>query len=103
VVKMKNIKKYENIVILKGSITEEEARKEIEEIKKYFEDVETFEKANDVNGFMGLKNLAYTVKGESKGYYYITYFKGAEEQASKIDLKIRANDIIIKFITIRTN
>ena len=95
--------KYENIVILKGSITEEEAKKEIEEIKKYFEEVKIFEKANDINGFMGLRNLSYTVKGENKGYYYITYFEGTEEQASKINLKIRANDTIIKFITIRIN
>lgn len=95
------MKNYENIYILRGSLTEEQAKKEIEEIKKYFEDVNTYKKENDVNDFMGLKNLAYEIRGEKQGYYYITYFKGTEEQASKINLKLKNNDNVIKFITIR--
>lgn len=58
------MKEFENIYILKGSMTEEVAKKEIEKIKKYFKNTIVFEKENDVNGFMGLKNLAYEIKKE---------------------------------------
>lgn len=95
------MKNYENIYILKGSLTEEQAKKEIEEIKQYFESVKTFKKENDVNGFLGKKKLAYEVKGEIAGYYYITYFEGTENNVEKIENQLRLNDNIIKFITVR--
>lgn len=95
------MKNYENIYILKGSLTEEQAKKEIEEIKQYFENVKTFEKKNDVNGFLGKKNLAYEIKGEKQGYYFITYFEGTESKVEKIENQLRLNDNVIKFITVR--
>lgn len=94
---------YENIYILKGSLTKEQVKNEIEKIKKYYKNVIIYKKENDTNGFIGLKNLAYEVKKEKTGYYYITYFKGTEEQTSKINLKLKENDNVIKFITIRIN
>ncbi|MCI9245565.1 MAG: 30S ribosomal protein S6 [Clostridia bacterium] len=95
------MKNYENIYILKGSLTEEQAKKEIEEITKYFESVKTLKKENDVNGFLGKKKLAYEIKSEITGYYYMTYFEGTESKVEKIENQLRLNDNVIKFITIR--
>lgn len=95
------MKNYENIYILKGSLTEEQAKKEIKEIAKYFENVKTFEKENDVNGFLGKKKLAYEIKGEITGYYFLTHFEGTEDKVEKIENQLRLNDNVIKFITIR--
>lgn len=92
---------FENIYILKGSLTEEQAKKEIENMKSYFKDVKVFEKQNDVNGYLGLKRLAYTVKGETTGYYYTTYFEGTDKNATEIEKKLLSNENVIKFITIR--
>lgn len=91
---------YENIYILKGSLTEEKAKEEMEKIKEYFKNVKTFEKNNDINGFIGLKKLAYEVKGEKTGYYYITYFKGTRGEVAKIEYQLRLNDNVIKFLTV---
>lgn len=95
------MKSFENVYILKGSLTEEEAKKEIENIEQYFENVEILKKQNSVNGYLGLKRLAYTVKGEATGYYYITYFEGTDREATEIEKKLLSNDSVIKFITIR--
>lgn len=95
------MKNYENIYTLRGSLTEEQAKKEFEEMQKYFEDVKTFKKENDFNGFMGKKKLAYEIKKEITGYYFITYFEGTESKVEKIENQLRLNDNIIKFITIR--
>jgi len=95
------MKNYENIYILKGSLTEEQAKNEIEEITKYFKSVKTFKKKNDINGFLGKKNLAYEIKGEKQGYYFITYFEGTENKIEKIENQLRFNDNVLKFITIR--
>lgn len=95
------MKNYENIYILKGSLAEEQAKNEIEEITKYFKNVKMYEDKNDVNGFLGLKKLAYEVKGEKTGYYYLTHFKGTESEVEEIERQLRINDNVIKFITIR--
>ena len=96
------MKKYENIIILKGKMKEESAKKEYENIlNQCFENVKTYTKNNDVNGFLGIKNLAYSVKGNTKGYYAITYFEGTETDVSEINLELNKNEKVIKFITIR--
>lgn len=49
---MAKSKKFENIIILKGKMKEENAKKEYENIlNQYFKDVKTYIKNNDVNGF----------------------------------------------------
>lgn len=95
------MKNFENVCILKGSLTEEQAKREIKNIKQYFEDVEIFEKQNDINGYLGLKHLAYTIKGEQTGYYNVTYFTGTDREATEIEKQLLSNDNVIKFITIR--
>ena len=95
------MKNFENVCILKGSLSEEQAIKEIENIKQYFENVEIFEKQNDENGYLGLKHLAYTNKGEQTGYYNVTYFTGTDREVTEIEKQLRLNENVIKFITIR--
>lgn len=95
------MKKYENVYILKGSLTEEQAKKEIEEITKYFDKVRIFENKETFNGYQGLKHLAYAIKGEKTGYYYITNFEGTDKQIADIENNLRLNDNVLKFITIK--
>ena len=95
------MKNFENIYILKGSLSEQQAIKEIENIKQYFENVEMFEKQNDENGYLGLKRLAYTIKGEQTGYYNVTYFTGTDREVAEIEKQLGLNENVIKFITIR--
>lgn len=90
---------YENIYILKGSLTEEQAKKEIEEITKYFSRI--YNNPDDLNGYQGIKQLAYAIKGETKGYYYTTYFKATPQKVKAIDEKLQKNDNVMKFITVK--
>lgn len=95
------MKKYENVYILKGSLTEEQAKKEIEKITKYFDKVRIFENRETFNGYQGLRKLAYTVRKETTGYYYITNFEGTDKTVEELENKLRLNDSVLKFITIR--
>lgn len=92
---------FENIYILKGSLTEEQALKEIENIKQYFTDVKIFEKENDINGYLGLKRLAYPVKGEETGYYFVTYFEGTVDNVFELERQFKLDENIIKWVTVR--
>lgn len=95
------INKYENCYILKGSLTEEQALKEIEIIKEYFKGAKIYEDKEDLNGYQGRKKLAYRIKDEEYGYYYITYFKSTFQKATKIEEKLKANENVMKFITVK--
>ena len=95
------INKYENCYILKGSLTEEQALKEIEIIKGYFKGAEIYEDKEALNGYVGRKKLAYRIKDEEYGYYYITYFKCTFQKAAKIEEKLKVNDNVMKFITVK--
>lgn len=98
------MKNFENVYILKGSLTEEKAIKEIENIKQYFKDVKVFDNNGNIKGkieYLGLKRLAYTINGETTGYFYVTHFEGTENEILKIERQLRLNDNVIKFITIK--
>ena len=98
------MKEFENIYILKGSLTEEQAKKEIENIKQYFENVKISKNKANINGqlgYLGLKHLAYEIRGEKTGHYYITHFEGTENKIAEIEKQLRLNENVIKFITIR--
>lgn len=103
------MKKYENVYILRGSLTEEQSKKEIGEITKYFENVKVYDNSDDIlnlfnnntNSYQGKKNLAYEIKGEKQGYYFITNFEGTESKVEKIENQLKLNDNVLKFITIR--
>lgn len=95
------INNYENVYILKGSLTEKQALKETEIIKGYFKGAEIYEDKEDSNGYVGRKKLAYSIKGEEYGYYYITYFKSTHQKAAQIEEKLKLNNNIMKFITVK--
>lgn len=93
---------YENMYILKGSLTEEQAKEEVENIKRYFRNVEIYEKENNQNGYLGLKKMAYTIRENEYGHYCLTHFRANAEEIREIERRLKANDNVIKFITIRT-
>lgn len=53
---------------------------------------------------MGLRHLAYDIKGEKEGYYMLFTYQIDKEFEPKIgkelELSLRANDSVIKFLTV---
>ncbi len=84
---------YESIFILSIDTTLKRFQKiidEVLEITHYYE----LEK-------MGIKKLAYEIKGNLEGYYVSVHFVGNYEIVKKLEKLYRFQDEIIKFITIR--
>lgn len=95
------MEKFENVYILKGSLAEEQAKKEIEKIKQYFKDVEILKNKNNIDGYQGVKHLAYEIRKEKTGYFYITYFKGTISNVMNIEKQLKLNENVIKWVTVR--
>lgn len=85
--------KFESIIIIQPEL-EQEARSDIvREINKIVE--------NSIVKDIGLKKLAYEVKGNKEGYYLLFNFEDITEKIKILEDYYRQNDNILKFITVK--
>ncbi len=91
------MREYETIFIMKEEITEEEKNKVVKTIKDYISINGNILKAEE----LGKKKLAYEIKGNSYGYYYLIEFEGLENSIRELERIYRITESIIKFIVIR--
>ena len=89
--------KYETVMILDCNISEEDRKNAIEKIKNYIEKNGEIRKTED----MGKRKLAYEVKKNKEGYYYIIEFSTNPENIAELERIYRITDEILKFIVVR--
>ena len=89
--------KYETVMILDCNISEEDRKNAIEKIKNYIEKNGEIKKTED----MGKRKLAYEVKKNKEGYYYIIEFSTNPENIAELERIYRITDEILKFIVVR--
>jgi small subunit ribosomal protein S6 len=89
---------YENLVIVKPTLTEEE-------IKNTLAIVEEFITSNGgeiiARDAMGMKKLAYPIEKNARGYFYVLYYKIAPSAISEIERRFRINEEILRFVTMK--
>lgn len=89
---------YENLVIVKPTLTEEE-------IKNTLAMVEEFITSNGgeiiARDAMGMKKLAYPIEKNARGYFYVLYYKIAPSAISEIERRFRINEEILRFVTMK--
>ncbi len=89
---------YETLIIIKPTLTEEETQKQIDALKEHI---------NELNGEvvatkdMGLRKLAYEINKNPRGYYAVVYHKSNGNSIAEIERKLRYNEDILKFFTIK--
>ena len=89
---------YENLVILKPTLTAEEMNAAIANIE-----------ANITNGggeivareAKGMKKLAYEINKNPRGYFHIMYFKVAPTAIEEIERLYRINEDVLRFVTVK--
>lgn len=89
--------KYESIIILSAKIAETEIDNIIQKIKEI---IELNGKITEIQK-LGLKKLAYDVKGNKEGYYVLFNFESDENVVAELERYYRIAEEIIKFITIK--
>ena len=96
-------KKYEAIFIIK----ELEDEKKVDEVIKKINNIILSEKVEFTKKEkMGLRKLAYKIKGNDKGYFYVVNYKVIDEEnktKGRIEVKINTIEEVIKYMIIITN
>lgn len=95
---MSKLKHYETMFILKPTLTEEESVAQIEGIKSLFEkNGAEIASTDDI----GIKELAYEIAKQKRGYYYVIYFKAPASAIAEIERNYRNNENLVRFIFIK--
>jgi small subunit ribosomal protein S6 len=84
--------------IVKPTLTEEETAAQIETVKANIE-----KNGGEIVAVddMGTRNLAYEIKKNKRGYYYVIYFKAPTESINELERNYRVNENILRFIFIK--
>ena len=90
--------KYESVIIIKPTLTEEDAKNTINKYKENFEKLSNKPvKVED----LGKKKLAYEIQGNKEGSYAVFTFYGKPEDISETERNYRMDDNVMKFITVK--
>ena len=92
------MRNYENLVIVKPTLTAEEIQANISAI----EEVITSNGGEiATTNTMGMRKLAYPIDKNERGYYHVIYYSVAPSAISEIERRFRINEELLRFVTIK--
>jgi len=89
---------YENLVIVKPTLTAEEIQSSINAIEEVITSNGGEIAARDA---MGMRKLAYPIAKNERGYYHVIYYSVAPSAISEIERRFRINEDLLRFVTIK--
>ena len=89
---------YEMLFIVKSSNEDEKVSGIANDIKKVVEG-----EKSKITEFkeLGLKKLAYPIKKEINGYYYLIHFTTEKSELEEINRKLRINENVLRHLIIK--
>ena len=93
------MRRYETIFILRPSGGEEEITRVINSTTQII--VGDQGSIIELNRW-GMKKLAYLIKKETLGYYVFIDYAGTPAAVAEIERKFRIDDLVLKYLTIKT-
>ena len=90
--------KYEMMFIVKSNMEAEQVKATAENIKKVAED--TGAKVVDYKE-LGEKKLAYPIKKELNGYYFVMQLEASKEAESEIDRKTALDENVLRHLIVK--
>ena len=90
---------YETIFLLKPTLTQEETKNRIDFFKKLVTD-----NGGEIHGTddIGIRHLAYEVKHNKRGYYYVIYYIASNTAiVQELQRVFRITEDVLKFMTVK--
>jgi small subunit ribosomal protein S6 len=92
------MRKYENLVIVKPTLTAEEIQASV----KAIEEVITSNGGEiATTDSMGMRKLAYPIEKNERGYFHVIYYTIAPSAITEIERRFRINEELLRFVTIK--
>jgi len=92
------MRNYENLVIVKPTLTAEE----IQESLKVIQEVITSNGGEiAITDDMGMRKLAYPIDKNERGFFQVIYYSAEPSVITEIERKFRLNEELLRFVTIK--
>lgn len=92
------MKHYETMFIIKPTLQEGEIKAKID----FFKDIITKnEGVIETCLDMGMRNLAYEIKKNKRGYYFVIYFQSNPSLIAELERNYRINEDILRFLIVK--
>lgn len=88
---------YETVFIMNSQLTDEQKRLIINKIEEFIITNGKITKATN----MGIKKLAYDIKGCSTGHYYVIEFKLENAKVLELERLCRITEEILRFMVVK--
>lgn len=92
------IKNYETVLVFTPVLSEKEVK---ERITKYMDFLKAEGAEIIQKDFWGLKQLAYPIQKKTTGIYFVTEFKGTGETVDKMEVNLKRDNEMMRFLTVR--
>jgi len=89
---------YENLVVVKPTLTAEEIQAAIKAIEEVITSNGGEIAATDA---MGMRKLAYPIEKNERGYYHVIYYTINPSAIAEIERRFRINEELLRFVTIK--
>ena len=91
------MQQYEIVIVLTPLLSEETAKEAYAKYSKVLTDggAEIVQEDN-----WGLRKLAYPIQKKTTGYYHLTEFKAPGELINKLEVELRRDERVLRFLTI---
>ncbi len=92
------MRNYENLVIVRPTLTAEE----IQESLKVIQEVITSNGGEiAATDDMGMRKLAYPIDKNERGFFQVIYYSAEPSVITEIERKFRLNEELLRFVTIK--
>lgn len=91
--------KYELMMILRPDMSQEETEKELKKVKKLLKDHKAEIYHEDI---WDVRDLAYVIKKNDKGYYVIYYFTIEGSELAEIERELQLNAKIFRHLVVKS-
>ena len=88
---------YETIFIMKSNVNEKSRKEVVSKVENYIKEKGKLINTED----LGLKKLAYEIKKNKEGHYYLINFEMDKNDIAGLERIYRIQDEVLKFITVR--
>ena len=92
------MRNYENLVIVKPTLTAEEIQASIAAIEEVITSNGGEIATTDT---MGMRKLAYPINKNERGYFHVIYYSVAPSAINEIERRFRINEDLLRFVTIK--
>lgn len=91
-------RRYETMIVLKTDLQEAGVKEQAERVRKLLET-----QGAVVAGVheWGLRELAYMIEKERRGYYLLAEFTGPATAVAELERTLKLSDVVLRFVTIR--